>query len=410
MASVNRWPRGVHKGQAVLLFSVAFLAACAGEDIGAELPDAVTFREWETEGVRIVESSAEVLETWLPWVVDTLPDLELGQLEGGGPSQFTNIAGIVGLPEGVLVVLDGGSRELRWFATSGEHIRTTGGSGRGPGEFLNPILVPQFQPDSLLIFDRLARTFTWVAIDGSRVRAVGPGSDPSLFAGTPRAADGSRALFSSLPGAVPCPENRHCEDLLLLRWVDVTGSAADTLATDHVRRILNYRESEGMGVLLLGPLDQKGLASAAPDGPVVEGGVDFELRQFDTAGRLITSFRVDAPARQSPQDAFTLHIESSSDPEGFRRILEILELPEAVPAFQDLRVDHTGWYWAELFQPVFNGGPSEWLVFDSEGRGRGMVRLPSELEVHDIGENYILGRWTDELGVEYVRRHVLDRR
>jgi hypothetical protein len=90
-------------------------------------------------------------------------------------------------------------------------------------------------------------------------------------------------------------------------------------------------------------------------------------------------------------------------------MFELLELPEVVPAFQDLRVDHLGWYWANLFQPD-EGGPSEWLVFDPEGRAQGIIELPRELEVHDIGEDYILGRWTDQLGVEYVRRHALDRR
>lgn len=37
-----------------------------------------------------------------------------------------------------------------------------------------------------------------------------------------------------------------------------------------------------------------------------------------------------------------------------------------------------------------------------------MVDLPGELEVHHIGQAYILGRLRDERGVAHVRRHVLD--
>jgi hypothetical protein len=71
-------------------------------------------------------------------------------------------------------------------------------------------------------------------------------------------------------------------------------------------------------------------------------------------------------------------------------------------------VDHLGWYWAERFRPGPDD-PSRWLVFDPDGRARGVVELPRDLEVHDIGENWILGLRIGEDGVETVRRHRLDR-
>jgi hypothetical protein len=264
------------------LLALAALGACAGDDTGRERPGSGDFSVWDSAGVRVVESPGSVLETALPWLVDAVPNLELGHtVEGDVASQFHRIRGIVGLSDGGLVVLDGGSSELRWFDAYGEHVRTTGRPGQGPGEFNNPMLVRQFQSDSLLIFDLLRRSLTWVATDGSGVRALG--SRGELFAGTPRAAVGSRVLFLYGPGILDCPENELCESPRLLRWVDVDGTAADTLSI-HVGRSLRHREPERPSVLVLGPLDQKSVTAAGRDGPIVEGDPRFELRQFDAGG------------------------------------------------------------------------------------------------------------------------------
>ncbi len=211
-----------------------------------------------------------------------MPNLELGEVDGAGPTAFESIAGIVGLPDGGLVVLDAGSRELRWFDASGEHLRTTGGRGQGPGEFLAPSVLPQFRSDSLLVFDRARRALTWVALDGSgerTVRTVG-----QLFVGTARTATGSRAAFRSAPASEPCVDNEPCEASRLLRWVDLNGTVADTLAV-YPLRMLSFREPGLPAVLLDSPCDQEGLAALGPEGPVVEGDPRFELKQFDPEGR-----------------------------------------------------------------------------------------------------------------------------
>ncbi|GEM_PF-586065 len=120
-------------------------------------------------------------------------------------------------------------------------------------------------------------------------------------------------------------------------------------------------------------------------------------------------FRVDAPVRDASQDVLDEYLQGFQDPDRLRPVYDLMGLPDVLPAFQALRIDPLGWYWAELFRPG-EAGASERLVFDREGRARGIVELPRELEVHEIGEDYITGLWTDELDVEYVRRHALDRR
>ena len=212
------------------------------------------------------------------------------------PEVFQSITGIVGLPDGGLVVLDAGSRELRWFDAAGEHVPTAGRRGQGPGEFLNPVVPPQFQSDSLLIFDRARRAFTWVALDGSGERTARP--DGRLFVGTPQAATESRAAFRLARPAERCVDNEFCEASRVLRWITLTGTLADTLAV-YPKRMLSFREAGLPAVLLGGPFDQQGLAAMAPDGPVIEGDPHFELRQFDREGGLIAIFRVDGTGQNS---------------------------------------------------------------------------------------------------------------
>jgi hypothetical protein len=385
--------------------SLTTVAACGEVDEDIALLEAANYSSRDSAGVRIVESPGTALDIPLPLVVETVPDLELGGAASDTVAQFHRISGIVGLPDGGMVVLDGGSRQLRWFDASGAHVRTVGRRGQGPGEFGNPLLIPQFRADSLLVFERTRSVFTLVAMDGSGVRTLDRAQ--LLQVGTPLIAHGSRALFRSASSPASCQDNQPCELSLLLRWTDLNGSTTDTLAT-HTRRMLRFTQS-GPPVLLDGPFDQGNAVAAGPEGPVIEGDPRFELRQFDGDGQLRAIFRVDAPPRGTPQEALKRFARQSPNPDELRRIYAMMGLPEVLPAFRTLRVDPLGWYWAELY-PVGDDDASEWLVFDSEGRARGTVELPRGLEVHDIGEDYVLGRRIDELGVEYVRRHSLDRR
>lgn len=67
------------------------------------------------------------------WTVG--PILSLGDEAHDSPQLFWNVAGVMSIANGGLVVGDGGSSELRFFdRATGEHIRTVGGEGPGPGE------------------------------------------------------------------------------------------------------------------------------------------------------------------------------------------------------------------------------------------------------------------------------------
>lgn len=391
----------------VCVLGACQLLACTGDrsaDSGG-LEDSVR----DSAGVRVVETSGRALQHPLPWLRDTVPDLELGGPDGEGPQMFARITGIAAVRDGSVVVVDGGSPELRWFDASGVHLRSMGRQGGGPSEFRRPELVPQFDGDSLLIFDRTGRRFVRVASDGSGMAVISlDGLSREQLAGLPQAAWGTSVLFLSTDRSTDgCAPNQPCDMPRHLRSVDFETGAGSTLAV-FPGRWMNYVPDDGMRVMLDGRLDNKGLVVPGPEGWIVEGAWHYSLERFDASGELQMIMRLDAPTEAVTDETLAADIARSSDPAGTRQLFDMMEMPEVLPAFQALEVDGLGMYWAELFRLV-ESAPPEWLVFDREGQARGVVTFPVGYEVHVIGDDYVLGLWRDELGVEYVRRYSLNR-
>ena len=75
-----------------------------------------------------------------------------------------------------------------------------------------------------------------------------------------------------------------------------------------------------------------------------------------------------------------------------------------MPAFTSVMVDGRNHLWVEEYELPGEERPgSLWTVFDAQGRVQGFVETPDGLEIFEIGEDYILGLWRDELEVEYVQ-------
>jgi hypothetical protein len=92
----------------------------------------------------------------------------------------------------------------------------------------------------------------------------------------------------------------------------------------------------------------------------------------------------------------------------FERSIADLTAPGAFPTYTRLVADTYGHLWAERFTPPGESG-SRWAVFDAEGAFLGHVAMPDDLEVTEIGADYVLGIHRDELDVERVRLHAIER-
>ncbi|MBT8397482.1 MAG: hypothetical protein KJN92_10970, partial [Gemmatimonadetes bacterium] len=72
------------------------------------------------------------------WALSEPPLLEIGVQEAEDPYQLHRVRGSALLADGRIVVLNGGSQELRFFDSGGRFLFSAGGRGEGPGEFRSP--------------------------------------------------------------------------------------------------------------------------------------------------------------------------------------------------------------------------------------------------------------------------------
>lgn len=133
-----------------------------------------------------------------------------------------------------------------------------------------------------------------------------------------------------------------CDGPILLRWIDLAGKVQDTLGV-HWGRSLTHGEPGGMSLLELSPFQQKNVAAAGPNGLILEGNPQFELRQFDGDGSLTAIFRVEAPPRYTSDEALELYVERYAEHAASQKeVYQLMGPPEVVPAFQALLVDPSG--------------------------------------------------------------------
>ncbi len=79
--------------------------------------------------------------------------------------------------------------------------------------------------------------------------------------------------------------------------------------------------------------------------------------------------------------------------------------PADMPPYENLRLDAGGNLWVAYYR--LEEEPVRWAVFDPEGRWLGNVETPPNGRVWDIGDDYVLGVWQDELDVQQVRMYRL---
>ena len=93
-------------------------------------------------------------------------------------------------------------------------------------------------------------------------------------------------------------------------------------------------------------------------------------------------------------------------------LLSDVSAMETFPAYGDqFLVDASRNLWVEQYDPLRESGEPEramrFDVFDPDGFFLGAVQLPPNFEPTDIGDDYVLGLWEDELEVQYALKYDL---
>jgi len=373
----------------------------------------------DSAGIRIVENVRPPGGSRLGWRVDTVPQLSIGALEGEEPYLLHQVRDAMTVPGGRIVVANRGSQELRVFDRAGVHLATWGGRGEGPGEFNSLLAVADWQGDSLIAWYSQRERLSVFDLDGNFGRTMIPG-DPGDGRDTPEEALVNGTILTSRfsPGGAGLgdglvrPERQYF-------IVDAEGGQVAEVARNPDTESFTSTSGDMFMVMTI-PFTRSTRTAVWAGRFVVAPNDGYEIRAYGPAGTLELIVRRDhALVAPTPAhlDAYIERQMATRPPEeraerrqSLREQLAEVPMPATFPAFDEVLADAHGNLWVQEYDVPGEEHPNPlWTVFDPEGRVLGFVETPSGLRIHEIGQDYILGRATDDLGVEYVQVWSLER-
>lgn len=355
----------------------------------------------DSAGVTIVVA-AEPIDASLV-ELDPLPEMSLGGEEEGEDYLF-RVADATRLSDGTVVVLDGGSREVRFFAPDGSLRFVTGREGQGPGEFDRFTSISPFRGDSLLVFDSWLKRASIYDQGGALGRVLS--LDPSLQAVDllPFGSDALLAVTWSYDAFLDIEGPYRMPYTILL--LSASGQVQDTVAT--MAGFGGYKVGAGEDYRDAAPvIIEDGHLASNGDGAVFSSAERWELRRLDSRAEVDQIVRM--PGRDRPLTAAEIDREKASmvrptSSAEYRSMVNDMTVPALRPAFGDLLLAPNGRVWAAHYQSprTENDDPTEWSVFDGSGSVVAPVTTPPRFTVFEVGEGYLLGVRRDDFDVEHV--------
>jgi hypothetical protein len=408
---------------ATVLVGCAVLSGCSSVG-GSSAPPELS----DSAGVTIVDSREPQWREGDAWRVVSEPQVTIGVLEGRDEYQLFDVSAAARQSDGDIVVVDGGTREVRLYGRDGTFMRTLGGRGSGPGEFQNPAQVLVTTADSVTVWDnanfRITRFDSAGAfVDaqslnrGTLAKAIGPPNFPAAGALLPNGDVLVRLVEK------PLFEKTAVKTIPKLPpGVSRPGSGALRVSADlsRIDTLMFFGGAEQAAVdapwgqmFLVPPVAKRTLTAVQATQPKVcigdqEGpevvcfgpGASRTMVRWTANPAPVTEWEV-AAWRDTIMELYTLKM-SEDD---VRRALHQVPIPTVRPHYSGIVLDRVGHLWVEL-APVSGAAPDpvDHLVFDPTGVLLGSVALPP-IDVLEIGDDYVMGIYRDELEIEYLQVH-----
>jgi hypothetical protein len=389
-------------------------ASCGSGDAGVP---STTVRD--SAGVSIIENRGEPPADGGGFAIAAEPTLQIGASEGDDDYLLFRVWGAARLPDGRIAIANNRAPDIRVYSATGEHLHTFGRRGEGPEDFESPVLVGTLPGDTLVVVDRLLRRIDLYDPDTGFIRAGI--ADPSLegyLLTVGMFANGS-VMTQRWVYAEGMPDG-YQRDPIQYRSIALDGSLErdfGELPGNETVRASQESQPGMVSVLTSGtPFGKSAVAVVVGDFFFYGSQDTWQIEVRDQDGRLVriirrdkalepvTDEQVDALMEEGAENAAT-----SEQARTFRRMLRDAPVPEFHPAYQAIYADAMGCLWVEETRVPGGDTTRHTTIFDPEGRMVGSVVLPDGFRVEQIGMDYVLGRWADDLGVEYVRLYPLTR-
>lgn len=337
------------------------------------------------------------------WRLSEEPLLTIGY--GDDPRYALHQVGAVRTLSSGALAVPNGQQEVRLFSAEGAYLRTLGREGEGPGEFVQLFGVYPVPGDSLFAYNTFPPRAHLFGPEGEFHRSI---SFETQAWPMYRLEDGS--WIGRRLDEMRAPEMTGTFEWKgsILRFSE-TGELTDTLATVTLNRLYGDRTfSRGI------PFGPSASTAVGPDGVYVSEGEEYRVEVLDpVTGEIVGVVRRDEESDAIPDAVVDAYLDDLREAlarpsrEFPRRYApEDLPIPEHYPAITGLRVSEDGDLWVRRYS--LDSEPARWDVF-SDGELVARVTTPDRLQVTEIGGDYVLGVWTDELDVQTVRMFRIER-
>ncbi len=378
----------------------------------------------DSAGIEIVSSTAPAWTAETSWRLTALPILDIGSVDGPDENQLHQVEMARRTADGTVFVANSGTSEIRVFDAEGSHLYSFGGEGDGPGEFSSLSRFDMADSDTLYVWDPRSRRVSVFEIGGAFARTIPIEPAQERTGATYSGVLSREQLLVTILNYGERAQgsgDRLFEDVVQIATYGPDGSLRDTVGAYPAAPIwmrVHSQISEGRTIISLmrNQLPLAGGGAHASHGGIVHvtSGLEPEVLSYD-AGGLTRIARFVARRQPVTDELFASWIEDqvarSGEAEQEQRVLEAFEgapLADSTGVSTTLVVDAAGNAW--LLSVAMPGDTlAAWTVLSADGPWLGSVTMPRGFRVYEIGDDYVLGRWRDDLEVEHVLMYGLDK-
>ena len=326
--------------------------------------------------------------------ISSTPTLDISANGDTGQVQMERITGATRLSGGRLAVADRGASNISFFDSLGHRLRVVGRRGSGPGEFRDLVSISQCAPDTLFAWDRMHARMTVLDSAGNYLKDMRVPGDPvqiscdrsGILAILSMAANSSMA-DPVVRGAIilSTPEGDSLRSLLPI-----------TLATN---RPLGPKTSIAMAhdVLYVGTAESSFVATYGSDGRRL-GSVPLEL----------TRLRATQATYDAAIDELVSALREAASRAHSKKLLESTPMPEYLPAYRRILAGPGGSLWV-VVSPL-GEDKTDIKAWSAGGHPLTTIHLPHDVDVFEVGADYILGAYSDSASVPHLAMYKLTRR
>jgi len=388
---------------------------------GPEGPSTVQSQLRDSAGVTIVASSALPERGEGGWALDQSPSFTIGTFQGDTLYQLYRVSGGTRLPDGRIVLSENGNLQLRIYAPDGTFLKSWGREGEGPGEFQSIRVMGVLGRDTLVVLDgRLRRISLIHPDDGFLAQSTVDEEVGLTFVSNGMFGDGSMVFgggMSFSPGGDMPTDGLQRPDTPY-RSAGLDGSLTADFGTIPGSEYFMQNRGGGGEFMITAsiiPFGKRPVAFARGDRFYLGSADSYEIRGFDSTGRLDRIIRVSHPLTPvTSEDVERLvqevvaDLDDPSQAAGVRSSYRDMPIPDLMPAYRSFLLDSEGCLWVEEY-PLPGEGLKTWAIFDAEGVPQTRLSLPSDNRILEVGEDYLMAIFEDQLGIEYLMIYPLTR-